>query len=45
VLFSVSTPSEKYISVGIRIFLWVFAHTGIFEFLVVAGSVMLSLQR
>ena len=26
-LFSDGTPSEKYFSVGIRIFLWVFART------------------
>jgi len=32
VLFSDGTPSEKYFSVGIRIFLWVFARTGVFEF-------------
>ena len=35
VLFSEGTPLEKYFSVGIRIFPWVFAHTEIFEFLVV----------
>ena len=35
-LFSDGTPSEKYFSVGIRIFPWVFAHTEIFEFPVVA---------
>ena len=34
-LFSDGTPSEKYFSVGIRIFPWVFAHTEIFEFPVV----------
>ena len=34
-LFSDGTPSEKYFSVGIRIFPWVFAHIEIFEFSVV----------
>jgi len=38
VLFSDGTPSEKYFSVGIRIFLWVFAHTGVFKFPVVHVS-------
>ena len=38
VLFSDGTPSEKYFSVGIRIFPWVFAHTEIFEFPVVVGQ-------
>ena len=33
--FSVGTPSEKYFSMGIRIFPWVFAHTEQFEFPVV----------
>ena len=37
VLFSDGTPSEKYFSMGIRIFPWVFAHTEIFEFPVVNG--------
>ena len=36
-LFSDGTPSEKYFSVDIRIFPWVFAHTEIFEFPVVNG--------
>ena len=35
VLFSNGTPSEKYFSVGIWFFPWVFAHTEIFEFPVV----------
>ena len=30
------TPSEKYFSDGICIFLWVFAHTEVFRFLVVS---------
>jgi hypothetical protein len=37
VLFSNGTPSEKYFSVGIQIFPWVFAHIEIFEFPVVNG--------
>ena len=32
VLFSDGTPSEKYFSMGIRIFPWVFTHTEVFEF-------------
>jgi len=38
VLFSDGTPSEKYFSVGIQIFPWIFAHTEIFEFPVVIGE-------
>jgi len=38
VLFSGGTPSEKYFSVGIRIFLWVFTRIGVFEFPVVQGA-------
>ena len=37
-LFSDGTPSEKYFAVGIRIFLWVFARIGVFEFSVVMSS-------
>jgi hypothetical protein len=32
-LFSDGTPSEKYFSVGIHIFLWVFAHIEVFKIL------------
>jgi len=29
-LFSIGTPSEKYFSIGIQIFLSIFTHTGLF---------------
>ena len=37
-LFSDGTLSEKYFSVGICIFLWIFAHTKVFEIPVVVVS-------
>ena len=44
-LFSNGTPSEKYFFMGIQIFLWVFAHTEIFEFRVVIDHVSISNMR
>ena len=39
---SVSVGSEKYFSIGIRIFLWVFAHKEVFEIPVVVNLLSMS---